>query len=244
LKITSVDVSQLQTAGENNNGQPYIVKGTVFPRACDGKTTFIKLLCGLYKPTSGEILINGVNMDEYDHGSYIQKISAVFQDFKLFACSIEENVAFGDSDGEKTEKIEKALNQSGILEKINTLEHCQNTQLYRYFDENGIELSGGENQKLAISRAIYKNSPIIVLDEPTASLDPYAEYEIFGKLNAISEGKTVIFISHRLSSCKICDKIAVFHKGEIVQYGTHGELIRDQGSKYHAMYTAQSQYYE
>jgi len=209
-----------------------------------GKTTFIKLLCGLYKPTSGEILINGVNMDEYDHGGYIQKISAVFQDFKLFACSIKENVAFGGPDGEKTEKTEKALNQSGILEKINTLEHGQNTQLYRYFDENGIELSGGENQKLAISRAIYKNSQIIVLDEPTASLDPYAEYEIFSKLNAISEGKTVIFISHRLSSCKICDKIAVFHKGEIVQYGTHSELMCDQGSKYHAMYTAQSQYYE
>ncbi|MCL2771726.1 MAG: ABC transporter ATP-binding protein/permease [Oscillospiraceae bacterium] len=207
-----------------------------------GKTTFIKLLCGLYRPTSGEILVNGINITELDYESYIQKISAVFQDFKLFACSIKENIAFDDFNNDE-EKIIGTLNKSGILEKINTLSNGIDTQLYKYFDENGIELSGGENQKLVISRAIYKNSPVIVLDEPTASLDPYAEYEIFSKLNDISQGKTVIFISHRLSSCRICDKIAVFHKGEIVQYGTHDELIGFPDGKYYEMYTAQAQYY-
>jgi len=207
-----------------------------------GKTTFIKLLCGLYKPTSGKILINGVNINDFDYDSYIQKISAVFQDFKIFACSIKENIAFSEYN-DNGEKIMEALDKSGILEKINTLNNGIDTQIYKYFDENGIELSGGENQKLAISRAIYKDSPIIVLDEPTASLDPYAEYEIFSKLNDMSQGKTVIFISHRLSSCKICDKIAVFHKGEIVQYGTHGELICAEDSKYHEMYNAQAKYY-
>jgi len=207
-----------------------------------GKTTFIKLLCGLYKPTSGEILINGVNINEFDYTSYIQKISAVFQDFKLFACNIKENVAFDDSDS-NDEKIRETLNKSGILEKTETLNNGIDTQIYKYFDENGIELSGGENQKLVISRAIYKDSPIIVLDEPTASLDPYAEYEIFSKLNDISQGKTVIFISHRLSSCKICDKIAVFDKGEIIQYGTHDELINIRDEKYYEIYNAQAQYY-
>ena len=209
-----------------------------------GKTTFVKLLCGLYKPTSGKILINGIDINELDYAGYIKKISAAFQDFKLFACSIKENVAFGDAGvDEKIKKIDEALNKSGIMEKIDSLEHGSGAQLYKYFDDGGIELSGGENQKLAISRAIYKNSPVIVLDEPTASLDPYAEHEIFGKLTDMSRGKTVIFISHRLSSCKICDKIAVFHKGEIVQQGTHDELINMRGAKYHEMYGAQAKYY-
>ena len=207
-----------------------------------GKTTFIKLLCGLYKPTSGEILVNGININDLDYAGYIQKISAVFQDFKLFACSIKENIAFDDFYN-NDDKIRETLSKSGILEKIETLSNGIDTQIYKYFDENGIELSGGENQKLVISRAIYKNSPVIVLDEPTASLDPYAEYEIFSKLTDISRGKTVIFISHRLSSCKICDKIAVFHKGEIVQYGTHDRLINVRDGKYYEMYNAQSKYY-
>jgi ATP-binding cassette subfamily B protein/ATP-binding cassette subfamily C protein len=206
-----------------------------------GKTTFIKLLCGLYKPTSGEILINGVNISEYGYESYIQKISAVFQDFKILACSIKENVAF-DNCG-SGEKIREALAKSGIFEKTKTLPGGIDTQIYKYFDEDGIELSGGENQKLAISRAIYKDSPIIVLDEPTASLDPYAEHEIFCRLNEISENKTVIFISHRLSSCKICDKVIVFDKGEIVQQGAHIDLMRSRNSKYREMYSAQAKYY-
>jgi ATP-binding cassette subfamily B protein/ATP-binding cassette subfamily C protein len=206
-----------------------------------GKTTFIRLLCGLYKPTSGQILVNGADINELDYSGYIKKISAVFQDFKLFACSIKENIAFDDTSN--SDKIIEALSKSGLLEKTDTLSDGIDTQIYKNFDENGIELSGGENQKLVISRAIYKDAPIIVLDEPTASLDPYAEYEIFGKLNDISRNRTVILISHRLASWKICDKIAVFDKGEIVQYGTHGELINIPGSKYHEMYLAQSQYY-
>ena len=206
-----------------------------------GKTTFIKLLCGLYRPTSGAILANGVDIGELDQSSYIKKISAVFQDFKIFACSIKENIAFEKTADDKL--IENSLGKSGLLEKISTLEDGTNTQIYKYFDEAGIELSGGENQKLAISRAVYKNSPIIVLDEPTASLDPYAEHEIFSKLNDMSQAKTVIFISHRLSSCKICDRIAVFCKGELVQLGTHDELVCDKNSKYHEMYVAQAQYY-
>lgn len=207
-----------------------------------GKTTFVKLLCGLYTATSGEILLNGVNIKEYDYDSYLNMIAVVFQDFKIFSCSVKENVAF-DSSEDNTANIRKSLKMSGVLGKIEMFEHGMDTQVFKTFEEDGIEFSGGENQKMAIARAVYKDSPLIVMDEPTASLDPYSEYEIFKKMNEISQDKTVVFISHRLSSCRLCDKIVVFNEGEIIQYGTHDELIQEENAKYYEMYSAQSQYY-
>lgn len=205
-----------------------------------GKTTFIKLLCRLYKPNKGEILINGVNINFIKQEDYIQMLSTVFQDFKLYAFTIVENICF---DGEcNQERLREVLKQVGVLEKVNSLEKGINTSLYKFFDPNGIELSGGENQKVAIGRAIYRDTPIIILDEPTAALDPYAEYEIFSKLNEIADKKTAIFISHRLSSCKFSNKIIVFDKGEVVEQGTHDELVKASGL-YSEMWGTQAQYY-
>jgi ATP-binding cassette subfamily B protein/ATP-binding cassette subfamily C protein len=172
-----------------------------------------------------------------------KQLAVIFQTINIFAFSAKANVALcakGDIDDKKVLESLKSADVDYILSKS---KNGLDMSLSRILDDEGIELSGGENQKLAISRAIYKNSPVIVLDEPTASLDPYAEHEIFGKLTDMSRGKTVIFISHRLSSCKICDKIAVFHKGEIVQQGTHDELINMRGAKYHEMYGSQAKYY-
>ena len=208
-----------------------------------GKTTFIKLLTRLYEPTHGEILLNGVNINEYNYEEYMKLLSVVFQDFKLMAFSIKENVALDNCEFSKEEEIEKVLKNVGLEKDILKLPSGINTHIYKTFEEDGIEFSGGQSQKLAISRAIFKNSPIVILDEPTAALDPIAEADIYSKFNELIGGKTVIYISHRLSSCKFCDKIAVFHKGEIIQYGTHKELVGVVGSQYESMYMAQAQYY-
>ena len=206
-----------------------------------GKTTFIKLMCRLYDPTEGEILLNGVNIKKYDYDEYLAVFSVVFQDFKLFSFSLGENVASGaDYD---VDKVMAALHQSGFGERLATMPEGIKTTLYKDFDENGIEVSGGEAQKIALARALYKDSPFIILDEPTAALDPIAEYEIYSKFNEIVGDKTTIYISHRLSSCRFCDKIAVFDKGELVQLGSHEELLADQNGKYYELWTAQAQYY-
>lgn len=208
-----------------------------------GKTTFIKLLTRLYEPTEGEILLNGVNIKEYDYEEYMKLLSVVFQDFKLMAFSIKENIAFEKEAEVKDEKILEMLKKAGLEKDIAKLPKGIKTSIYKTFDEEGIEFSGGQSQKLAIARAIFKDAPIVVLDEPTAALDPLAEYEIYSKFNELIGDKTTIYISHRLSSCKFCDKIAVFNKGQIVQYGTHEELIKQKNSQYEEMYTAQAQYY-
>lgn len=205
-----------------------------------GKTTFIKLLCRLYEPDEGEILINGVNINEYSFDEYIKLLAVVFQDYKLFSFSIRENLTF-DEEGDEG-KVISALKKAGVYERMEQLERGIDTSLYKNFDEKGIELSGGESQKIAIARAIYRDSPIIILDEPTAALDPYAEFEIYFKLSTLMEDRTAIYISHRLSSSLLCDKIAVFEDGEIVEYGTHLEL-KEAGGLYSEMWHAQAQYY-
>uniref|UniRef100_UPI0030795D70 ABC transporter ATP-binding protein n=1 Tax=Zhenhengia sp. TaxID=2944208 RepID=UPI0030795D70 len=205
-----------------------------------GKTTFIKLLCRLYEPEKGEILINGVNVKEYAFDEYTKLLSVVFQDYKLFSFTIKENMSFNQACNE--EELEIALQKSGVRDKVASLDKGVETSLYKNFDKEGTELSGGEMQKLAIARAIYKNAPIVVLDEPTAALDPYAEYEIYAKFNELVKNKTAIYISHRLSSCRFCDKIAVFDKGRLIEQGTHTEL-KEQDGKYAQMWKAQAQYY-
>nr|WP_308742542.1 ABC transporter ATP-binding protein [uncultured Anaerocolumna sp.] len=207
-----------------------------------GKTTFIKLLCRLYTPDKGEILLNGVNINEYSYDEYMKLLSVVFQDYKLFSFTIKENIVFDKGLQVPDETVNKALEKVGLLERIEELEKGIHTSLYKNFDKNGIELSGGQAQKLAIARAVYKNSPIVVLDEPTAALDPYAEYEIYTSFNKLIGDHTAIYISHRLSSCKFCNKIAVFDDGELKEYGTHQELVNKNGM-YTKLWTAQAQYY-
>ncbi len=206
-----------------------------------GKTTFIKLMCRLYDPTEGEILLNGVNIKKYDYDEYLSVFSVVFQDFKLFSFTLGENVA-ADSNYD-VQKIMESLEQAGFSERLAKMPDGIKTSLYKDFDKTGVEISGGEAQKIALARALYKDAPFIILDEPTAALDPIAEYEIYSRFNNIVGDKTAIYISHRLSSCRFCDKIAVFDNGSIVQRGSHDELVSDKNGKYYELWHAQAQYY-
>ena len=206
-----------------------------------GKTTFIKLMCRLYDPTEGEILLNGVNIQKYDYDEYMSIFSVVFQDFRLFSFSLGQNVsASAVYDGEK---VRKCLKKAGFDERLESLPNGLDTFLYKDFDTDGVEISGGEAQKLALARALYKDAPFIILDEPTAALDPISEYEVYSKFNEIAGDKTAIYISHRLASCRFCDQIAVFHEGEIIQKGTHEDLLADSHGKYYELWNAQAQYY-
>lgn len=214
----------------------------VVGRNGSGKTTFIKLLCRLYDPTEGEILLNGINIKKYDYEEYMQIFSVVFQDFKLFSFSLGQNVAAG-VDYDRT-LAETCLEKAGFGESLKKMHAGLETCLYKDYEENGVEISGGESQKIALARALYKNAPFIILDEPTAALDPVAEYEIYSKFDEIVEDKTTIYISHRLSSCRFCDEIAVFDNGEIIQRGSHEELVSDKSGKYHELWYAQAQYYK
>ncbi|WBW97822.1 ABC transporter ATP-binding protein [Oceanirhabdus sp. W0125-5] len=208
-----------------------------------GKTTFIKLLTRLYEPTEGEILLNGTNIKDYDYNEYIKLLSVVFQDFKLMAFTVKENIALQYHDKYEDKEIMKVIEKSGLKQDILKLPKGIKTSVYKTFEKDGIEFSGGQSQKIAISRAIHKDAPIVVLDEPTAALDPIAEYEIYNRFNQLIGNKTTIYISHRLSSCKFCDRVAVFHKGTIIQHGHHDELIAEKESQYEQMYSAQAQYY-
>ncbi|MCR5726785.1 MAG: ABC transporter ATP-binding protein/permease [Lachnospiraceae bacterium] len=214
-----------------------------------GKTTFIKLLCRLYDPTSGEILVNGINIKEYDYDQYMSLFAPVFQDFRLFAFPIEENITLIDEDDkdyytvEEEKRIEKVIDMVNLKGMMDKLEKSRKTMLFKYFDETGIEPSGGEQQKIAIARAYYKNSPVVILDEPTAALDPIAEYEIYKQFHTLVGDKTAFYISHRLSSCRFCDTIAVFSEGKIAEYGNHDSLIKIVGGIYAGMFEAQAQYY-
>ena len=206
-----------------------------------GKTTFIKLLCRLYDPQEGEILLNGIDIRKYNYRDYMGVFSVVFQDFQLLSQSLGSNVA--GSVQYDPERVKQALADAGFGERLSTLEKGLDTILYKDLSEDGVDISGGEAQKIAIARALYKNAPFIILDEPTAALDPLAEAEIYSKFNEISGDKTAIYISHRLSSCIFCDEIAVFHQGQVIQQGTHEALLADTDGKYHALWAAQAQYY-
>ena len=206
-----------------------------------GKTTFVKLLCRLYDPAEGEILLNGRDIREYDYDEYLRLFSFVFQDFKLFAFGLGENIAAsGDYD---PTKAEECIREAALEERYRNMPDGLNTFLYRDVSENGVELSGGEAQKIALARALYKDSPVIVLDEPTAALDPIAEEQVYTGFSSMIGDRTAVYISHRLSSCRFCDEIAVFDRGRIVQRGTHAELLKEKNGKYLELWNAQAQYY-
>ena len=206
-----------------------------------GKTTFIKLLCRLYDPTEGTILLNGIDIKKYRYDEYMNIFAIVFQDFKLFAMPLGENVATS-TDYDKDE-VTKCLEKAGFSDRLKNLPKGLDTYLYKTLDKDGVDVSGGEAQKIAIARALYKNAPFVILDEPTAALDPLAEAEIYSKFNDIVGDKTAVYISHRLSSCKFCDEIAVFHEGSVIQKGTHEQLLADSKGKYYELWNAQAQYY-
>ena len=205
-----------------------------------GKTTFIKLLCRLYDPQEGVILLNGIDIRKYNYRDYMSIFSVVFQDFQLLSQPLGANVA-GSSHYDR-ERVIKALVDAGFGERLEKM--GLDTYLYRDFAEDGIDVSGGEAQKIAIARALYKDAPFIILDEPTAALDPIAEAEIYSKFNDIAGDKTAVYISHRLSSCKFCDEIAVFQDGRIVQQGTHEALLAQEDGQYARLWNAQAQYYQ
>lgn len=208
-----------------------------------GKTTLIKLLTRLYDPTEGEILLDGKNLKEYDVKSLYETFGIIFQDFGKYAVSVEENIRFGDINKEKTtEQMEFAAKQSTAADFIKNLPDGYNTPLMRIFEANGLELSIGQWQKLAIARAFYADSDIIILDEPTASLDPMAEQEIFNQFDQLRNDKTTIFVSHRLSSATIADRILVLENGCLVEQGNHQELLALQG-KYSTLFNTQAKRY-
>lgn len=205
-----------------------------------GKTTFIKLICRLYKPTTGKILYNGIDISEINYEQYVRSLSIVFQDFNIYSFSVKDNICLaGNIDDEK---VNRAIKLSGLSERLIRLPLGFETQIGKEFDENGIEFSGGEQQKIATARAYYKNAPIVILDEPTASLDPIAENNLYERFNLIIGDKTAIYISHRLASVKFCDKIIVFVNGKVVETGTHDELIKNNGF-YKEMFAKQAEYY-
>ena len=206
-----------------------------------GKTTFIKLLCRLYDPQEGQILLNGIDIRKYRYDDYMGIFSVVFQDFQLICQPLGNNVA-GSMEYDR-DRAKKALIDAGFADRLAAMEKGLDTMLYKNLSEDGVEVSGGEAQKIAIARALYKDAPFIILDEPTAALDPIAEAEIYSKFDEIAGDKTAIYISHRLSSCKFCDEIAVFHEGAVIQQGSHAELLADRGGKYYALWNAQAQYY-
>lgn len=206
-----------------------------------GKTTFIKLLCRLYDPTEGEILLNNVDIRKYDYKEYMSIFSVVFQDFKLFSFGLGQNVSASFHYNEELTK--KCLEKAGFYGRLQSMKKGLETSIYKDLDEEGVEISGGEAQKIALARALYKDAPFIILDEPTAALDPIAEYEVYSKFNEIVQDKTAIYISHRLSSCRFCDVIAVFDGGQIVQRGVHDRLLQDTHGKYYELWNAQAQYY-
>lgn len=208
-----------------------------------GKTTLIKLLCRFYEPTEGTILINGIDISTIPYNIYSDYISAVFQDFRTLHFSIEENILFNSDN--TTINIVEAVNciqRAGLADVVNKLPNGMKTNISKEFDAEGVELSGGETQKLMIARALYKNAPIMILDEPTSALDPLTEADIYSKFNSLTKNKLTIYISHRLSSCQFCDNIIVLNNGEIEQQGTHTELLESSGL-YSQMWNMQSQYY-
>lgn len=205
-----------------------------------GKTTFIKLLCGLYDDYEGEILVNGKNIKNYTIYEYMRFLAVVFQDFRLFAFSLRDNITVF---AENNQDIDVMYEKVNLKEWISGLKDGDRTHIYKYFAENGVEPSGGEAQKIAIARALYKNAPIVILDEPTAAMDPISEYKIYKNFRELVKNKTAVYISHRLSSCRFCDRIVVFCDGEIIEDGSHEELIKLHSGYYANMYKTQAQWY-
>ena len=241
-----------------------------------GKTTFVKLLCRIYDPTEGEILLNGVNIRDIDYDRYMSVFSAVFQDYKLYSLSLKDNVALAQSDEAECAplpgrrgrrplqgyadvdtkdadtnanvdvdvdaRVEAALRKAGFGEKLDALPKGIETQVFRNYEGEGFEPSGGEGQKIALARALFKDAPVVILDEPAAALDPRAEYELYKRFDELVRGKTAVYISHRLSSARFCDNIAVFRDGEVAEYGSHEELMKANGA-YRELFGMQAGFY-
>jgi len=208
-----------------------------------GKTTLIKLLCGLYHPSSGEILVNGNNICKYNRDEYYSILSAVFQDIYIMPISIAKNIALCKEEKIDRKRVLQCLKLAGLKDKIDTFTKGIDTKLMKSMNQTATDLSGGELQKLVLARALYKNAPIIILDEPTAALDPIAENELYLKYGDLTKDRTSIFISHRLSSTRFCDRIVFLHKGNIAELGSHDELMKLKG-KYAQMFEIQSHYYK
>ena len=206
-----------------------------------GKTTLIKLLCGLYSVTGGELLLNGVDTSTISKSSYFDLFAPIFQDYYFLPMTIQQNMT-ASIDYDK-DKLDAAFEQAGILEKISSLPDKEQTLMDKEVYKNAVDFSGGEKQKLLLAKAIYKNAPVLILDEPTAALDPIAENELYLKYNELTQGKLSFFISHRLSSTRFCDRILFVSNGEIIEEGTHDELMALKGA-YYKMYQLQSYYYK
>ena len=220
-----------------NSGQRLALVG----RNGSGKTTLIKLLCRLYEPTEGEIRLNGVNIKAYNLTQYQRIFSVVFQDFTLFPLKLSENIAA--SAAPDTKRAASDAVRAGFGGRLEAMPHGLDTYLGKAFEKTGETLSGGELQKIALARALYKDAPVMILDEPTAALDPIAEHEIYTSFDHTIGHKTAVFISHRLSSCRFCHRIAVFDEGKVAQYGTHASLLDEDGGLYRALWYAQAEHY-
>ncbi len=207
-----------------------------------GKSTFIKLLLRLYEPTEGRILLNGVDIREYDKHSYYEAFAPVFQQVELFAFPMAENVSMKEPERTDKKRAEACLEKAGLSEKLKELPAGVDTELLKILNDDGVDLSGGEKQKLALARALYKEAPVVVLDEPTAALDALAEARLYESFDKLIGGKTAVYISHRLSSTQFCSHVAMFEEGEMTEYGTHEELLKKGGS-YAEMFRIQAQYY-
>lgn len=207
-----------------------------------GKTTFVKLLTGLFRPDSGRILINGHDINEYKKSELFKMFAAVFQEVNILAFTIAENIACSLEDID-SDRVDEVLKQVGLYDKVQGLDKGVNTMMLKIIDENGTVFSGGESQKLAIARALYKGGSCVIMDEPTAALDALAEAEIYSEFDALTKGKTAIYISHRLASTKFCDRIALIDGTGLKEYGTHDELM-EQGGAYYDMFVTQGKYYQ
>jgi ABC-type multidrug transport system fused ATPase/permease subunit len=248
VEIEFDDVTFADPAAESNavNGVSFKIKKgekiAVVGKNGAGKTTLVKLLSGLYKPSGGKIKINGTEVPEFNRDEYFSLIAAVFQDIYLFPVSFAQNVALCEEKDIDIIKFNRSIEFAGLREKLNSLPDGKDTMLLKGVLDNAIELSGGEKQKLALARALYKGGSLLILDEPTAALDPIAENEMYLKYNEFTRGQTSVFISHRLSSTRFCDRIFYVDEGKIVETGSHDELMTLNG-KYAEVFDIQSHYY-
>ncbi len=207
-----------------------------------GKSTMIKLLLRLYEPTEGRILLNGLDVKTYNKRSYYKAFAPIFQDVEIFAFPMEENVSMQEPEKTDRDRAKKCLEDAGLADKLAELPNGTKTELLKVIYDDGVDLSGGEKQKLALARALYKAAPVVVLDEPTAALDALAEAKLYEDFDKLIGGKTAVYISHRLSSTQFCNRVAMFVDGEMVELGTHKELL-EQGGAYADMFRIQAQYY-